>query len=399
MNTKGRLGTILVVLALFGCKGPVQASSANTSQPASNASSDGDAAGGMSASGSGYGGGTQVEYIADPTMNNMNAFSITIPANWHFQGVLMASGDCTSGPFVVFRATSPDGQSKVERLPAMGWTWGTGPLAQHKENSCMPLTGPMSAKDYLKYLAATMHLEYAGEEQVPQQDLAAMQRQGEEAARYYGGNASSGPHSELARALVISQNGSVAMKGELRATLICSQMNFPGMRSGVRGVPDRAPSTSNVCSAGVTYFSAPQNQLAGLTSAWDAARMGGRPEQQWKDAWVQRNKQRTAQIVAGMAAQSEASLAAQRQQFAHSQAVQQEMHEDFMATMQRGTDMSMARTGDAMAARGTSTSDWVDYSLDRQTVMDTNTGRIYKTSNQVTPGGSLQKVHGDGTPY
>jgi hypothetical protein len=40
----------------------------------------------------------------------------------------------------------------------------------------------------------------------------------------------------------------------------------------------------------------------------------------------------------------------------------------------------------------------VDYSLDRQTVLDTNTGQTGKISNQVTPGGSLQKVHADGTP-
>jgi hypothetical protein len=398
MNTKRKLGTILIVLAFFGCKGPVQASSTNTSESANNSSAGAEPVSGMPASGAASG-GTQVEYIADPSMNNMNAFSITIPANWHFQGVLMSSGDCTSGPYVVFRTTSPDGQSKVERLPVFGWSWGTGPAAEHKENSCLPLSGPMSAQDFLKYLANTMHLQYAGDEQVPAEALAALQRQQEEAARYYGGNSGSGPHQELARALVTSQNGSVAMKGELRATLICSQMNWPGMRSGVRGVPDRAPSVTNRCTAGVTYFSAPENQFSGLIHAWDSARMGGQAEQQWKDAWVQRNKQQTAQIVAGMAAQSEASLAAQRQQFAHSQAVQQEMHEEFMATMQRGTDMSIARTGDAMNARSTSTSDWVDYSLDRQTVMDTNTGRIYKTSNQVTPGGSLQKVHGDGTPY
>jgi hypothetical protein len=43
-------------------------------------------------------------------------------------------------------------------------------------------------------------------------------------------------------------------------------------------------------------------------------------------------------------------------------------------------------------------SDMVDYTLDRQTVRDVNTGETGKISNQATPGGSLQKVHGDGTP-
>jgi hypothetical protein len=66
--------------------------------------------------------------------------------------------------------------------------------------------------------------------------------------------------------------------------------------------------------------------------------------------------------------------------------------------MQRGTDISMARAADSMNARSAAASDMVDYSLDRQTVMDTNTGVIYKVTNQLTPGGSLVKVHGNGTP-
>jgi len=48
-----------------------------------------------------------VQHIPDPSMNNMNAFAITIPAGWRFDGILMPSGDCTSGPFVVYRAKSP----------------------------------------------------------------------------------------------------------------------------------------------------------------------------------------------------------------------------------------------------------------------------------------------------
>jgi hypothetical protein len=393
MGTRGRIATIVIALALFGCKGPVQSSAASAGD-GGNAGSLGDGGNG----GAPIAGGTRVEYIADPTLN-MNAFGITIPANWHFQGILMQSGDCTGGPFAVFRANSPDGQSKVERLPVMGWTWGSGPMAQHKENSCLALKGPMSAQDFLKYLATTMHLEYVGEGQVPQADLAAMEHQRQEADRYYGSSSNSQQHTELARAEVRSHVGSTVIRGELRGALNCSQMNFPGMRSGVRGVPDREASTTNLCTGGVTYFSAPENQFASLIQAWDSEHMGGRPTDEWKTAWVNRNKQQTQEIVAGMAARSNAQLAAQREQFAHSQAVQQEMHEDFMATMQRGTDMSMARTQDSMNTRSTSTSDWVDYALDRKTVMDTNTGRIYKTSNQVTPGGDLQQVHGDGTPY
>lgn len=75
------------------------------------------------------------------------------------------------------------------------------------------------------------------------------------------------------------------------------------------------------------------------------------------------------------------------------------MNIEFMDAMKQRTNGSMQSTADAMQARSTSASDWVDYALDRQTVFDTNTGQTGKISNQVTPSGSLQKVHGDGTPF
>jgi len=152
--------------------------------------------------------------------------------------------------------------------------------------------------------------------------------------------------------------------------------------------------------------------------------MGGKAEPAWLNAWLRRNKEQGDQMIAQIRERSETQLAAQRQQFAHSQAVQQQMHEDFMATMQRGTDMSMDRTGVSMKARSTAASDWVDYALDQRTVMDPNTGQVNKVSssynntwvdssgktsyqtndpnanpNGVLPGSwTKQKaVHGDGT--
>jgi hypothetical protein len=68
--------------------------------------------------------GAQTEYITDPSLNNMNAFSVTIPAKWHFRGVLYEGGKCVPTPFGVFRASSPDGLSSMERMPALGWRSG-----------------------------------------------------------------------------------------------------------------------------------------------------------------------------------------------------------------------------------------------------------------------------------
>jgi hypothetical protein len=131
-------------------------------------------------------------------------------------------------------------------------------------------------------------------------------------------------------------------------------------------------------------------------------------------------------MINQMWANSRAQMQAQQQQFNHDQAVRQQMHEDFMATMQRGTDMSMARTQANMNARSTAASDWVDYALDQKTVRDPNTGQINKVTssynntwvdssgktsyqtndvnanpNGVLPGNWTKQtvVHGNGTQY
>ena len=63
--------------------------------------------------------GTRDEILSDPTMNNMKAFSVTLPVKWHFRGVLMQGDDCVGLPYAVWRASSPDGLSYVELMPLL----------------------------------------------------------------------------------------------------------------------------------------------------------------------------------------------------------------------------------------------------------------------------------------
>lgn len=369
---KVRLAAVLIAITILGCKGPVQTSAAGTAEGAVAAPS----------------GGTKVQYISDATLNNMNAFSVTIPAKWHFNGVLYQGGNCASVPFGVFRASSPDGLSSVERLPVLAWMWGTGPMIGFTpKNDCLPLKGPMSAQEFAKFLAATMKLQYVADEPVAPEENAKAQKALQDAQAVYAPKYAAmniqPPKTvrELAWAAVSSTNGSFSMKGRLKVMVECMETQYPGMKSILRGMPDRPPSTIDKCTAGVTYFSAPENQYAALISQWGAPGMGGKAEDAWQQAWIQRNNAQSQQAINNMIQQSNAQMAAQRQQFAHDQAVRQQMHEDFMATMQRGTDMSMARTQDSMNARSTAASDWVDYALDQKTVMDPNTGQVNKVSS------------------
>lgn len=64
--------------------------------------------------------GTRLEAIDDPTLG-MTAYSVTVPANWHFAGTIIQGTSCSGIAFPVFRATSRDGLTVMETLPRMDW--------------------------------------------------------------------------------------------------------------------------------------------------------------------------------------------------------------------------------------------------------------------------------------
>jgi hypothetical protein len=263
------------------------------------------------------------------------------------------------------------------------------------KNDCLPMKGPMSAQELLKYLAATMKVEYVADEPVPAEENAKAQKEMRDSDAVWGpkyvANHMQPPKNrkELARAIVRYKTGTFAMKGRLNVGVNCTETVSPGMKSlsawGGPGHPPTIvtgpPSTVDKCLAFVSYFTAPESQFAGVIRQWDTPGMGEGVLDAWTQAWLQRNTEQTGQAINQMNAAARAQMQAQQQQFNHDQAVRQQMHEDFMAIMQRGTDISIARTQESMNARSTAASDWVDYALDQRTVMDPNTGQVSKVSN------------------
>ena len=371
-----KIATMLIVLAfiLLGCKGGGEASAAASA-----------VAGGTTSSSAG---GVAKQYIPDPTMNNMNAIGVTIPAKWHFQGVLIQGGNCSPVPAGVYRATSPDGLSFAEQMPTLAWQWGRGPMIRNMpRNDCLPMNGPMSAQEFLKYLAATMKLHYDGDEAVPAAEEAnAQQKLRDAQARYapqYAAMNLQPPRQtrELARARVSYRNGTFEMKGRLAVMVDCTETVYAGMKSMLRGMADQPSSTVDKCLAGVTYLNAPQDRFDRFASQWDAAGMGMKSEDAWLEAWINRSNEESRQRIAGIIRQGEEQRAANAQQWAHSMAVQKQMHDQFMQTMQEGHDQFMAQQQANQDARATAASDWVDFALDRQTVMYPGTGQVSKVSS------------------
>jgi hypothetical protein len=375
-------------------------------------------------------GNVRVEMIADPTLG-MNAAELKVPEKWHFEGTLIQGGKCVPVPYAVFRETSPDGLSFAERLPVLGWEWGTGWAAKADHSECLPLHEAMSAQEFLKYIAGTLNVEYVADEPVPPEIEANAQQMLNDAkatfAPKYAAMHMAPPTNtrQLARAIVRYTNGTFMMKGRLAGVVNCSTTQHAGVRSILRGIADQPAWTSNECQASVQYISAPQDRYDATVAMFDSKELESRgmlPE--WSQAWTVRNQQEANAAMARMNAETQAAMRASAQRFSHDQAVRQHMHEQFLATMQRGTNMSMARAAQVANTNHRIASDWVDYSLDRQTVRDPTTGQISKVSNAASytwmdssgktsfqtrdpnanPNGALQgtwtrqeTVHGDGT--
>jgi hypothetical protein len=390
MACKLSVGMALAGLVLMGCKGTETASAASGAR---------DGNGGSSGASTGSAVATKVAFITDPTLNNMNAVSVKVPSRWQFQGTLFQGDSCESVPLAIFKATSPDGVTTVEEEPGMAWKWGSGPAFDRmKKGDCLPLHGPMSAQDFLKYFAGSMKLNYVGPDQVPAAMQARAQKKADdsdaEMAPRWASIHATPPKStfELARAIVSSQKGAVAMKGRLDAKVNCMENNIAGQPEVV-GRPPRMStgpsSTVNTCWASVTYLNATEAKYAEVARAFDAAQLGTTEmEDAWKQAWEQRLAAQTNHTIQVIGDMSRQAMANQQRQFEHDQQVRQDMHNQFMNAQQQNFDEHQAGVVANLNARTAAASDWIDYAADRQTVRDTTTGVIYKESNQLPVGGN-----------
>ena len=367
-------------------------------------------------------GAMQKGVIHDPVLN-MDAYTVTYPAKWHYQGTLVQGSGCAPVPFQVFKASSPDGLTVLERMPRFDWAWGNGPASQ-TQDGCLPLKQAMSAQDFLKYLSAILKVEYVSDEPVDPAVVAAYKKSFDESnaewAKKYVAAGMTPPTNtgELASANVRYKNGTFVILGRLETTVTCLNNHMKDYRG--------QPIETHVCNAGVRYTHAPEAQFKAAVA--QANGIGAAAVQEWVTAYMANKDRQTQQNIAAIqrqGAQNIANSKASNQQFQDAQATRQRQHEDFMSTMQRGTDMSMHQAAQVANTNHTIASDWTDYSLDRQTVRDPTSGQVSKVSSgsnytwlnssgqtsyqtndpNADPNGTLQGtwtrqqvVHGDGTP-
>jgi hypothetical protein len=319
--------------------------------------------------------------ITDPTLNNMTAATMTIPAGWKLQGVMMVS-PCNSAPWPVIRSYSPDGLMQMRYEPVFGWKWR--PQGAIDTSGCAPLTGTITAAQFLQYYLGTMQggVHVVGTMPVPaayQQWASGLAAQSNQISSRLVPALQTQNTADTAALRIEVVDGTFVVEERLRTVVECGVNNSTTMMSG------------GTCWARVDILTAPQGKLDALVQLVDSNNLPrGVFDPTWGQAFMQRQQQQGNAMLAKLAAQEKAESQMIYQQFQQIMARSQAEHQAFMQQQESQFESAMNNANASMNAQTTSASDWVDYALDQQTVMNPNgsTTKVSSAYSQTWTNGS-----------
>jgi hypothetical protein len=355
--------------------------------------------------------------IYDSAFNNMKAVEVTIPAGWKLQGTIALNPCDNYNAWPAFRAYSPDGLTEMRIMPIFAWRWRPN-LRNLDKSGCLPLTGQLSAAEFLdKYI----EMIPGGVHVVGPMSVAAeFKKNAQTYADNMNASGANGPANfrsnhtaDTASLRIQTHNGSFTVEHRLRVAVECAVS------------PDTTgPMVGGTCWCRLDILRAPVGKLDALVHLVDTNNLPrGVGQPQWKEAVMRRQQQRAQQMMAALTAQEQAASNMLKKQHDDFMATMQHNHEAFQAQQESSFRSSMNNANNAMNARTTAASDWVDYALDQQTV--TGSGGTAKVSSSYThtwsngqkqwyqtndpsanPNGALYgnwtedtKVHGNGQSY
>ncbi len=420
MNQRSRIGVLVCVIAFLiaGCSssGSNSAEAAGGTPGAGSGAPAGEKAGAAAYTGSPLSKQLTTATVTDPSLNNIVATTLTIPAGWKLQGI-EAIMPCTPGPFPIFRAYSPDGLMQMRSEPIIGWRWN--PKYPTNQTGCANISKPISAADFLNYSIGTMQggVHKVGTMPVPavfSQWTANFAAQGNQNNARLPPMMRSDNTADTAAMRVEVVNGSFVVEERLLVGVVCS-------------VSEEGAANGGSCFARLSVLTAPQGRLDALVQLVDSNNLpNGVVSPQYRQAVLQQLSEKNAREGAARLAEGRAESAAFSKMMYN--AFQQNMarsaseHQQFMQQQESSFESSMNNANASMNARSTAASDWVDYALDQQTVQNpdgtitkvssaysqtwTNGTQWYQTNDpNANPNGVLRgnwtpttQVHGNGQP-
>lgn len=371
MTTKVRVSTalmaVVIVAGIASCHGNANASGGSS---AGGSASGGSSGGGSALPASYASGGTKAVTITDPILN-MKAYTLTIPANWFFEGTVVQGSSCATGPFPVFRTSSPDGLMGIKELPRLDWAWFEGSqFAPKQGGDCMNLKQEMTAAQVLKYMVGVLKVQYVRDDANPNRAQFQQNVASHNSATYVS-------HGDQARGWVRYNINKIAIDERLDVSLICSTNTIVGL------------GRQHSCSAFVTRTWAPQGK-------WDDNIVSGINkslviDQEWNTRWygqvmarIKALQDQGARNVKAIGDAGQARRDALYTSFQQAQDMRQQQSQDFISNLQQQGEDFRANQQAQQNYRSKVADDWCDVALDRQKRMDPNSGAISKDSNLYT---------------
>jgi hypothetical protein len=304
--------------------------------------------------------GTQTVKVQDPTLNNMDAQAVTIPAGWKMQGIMLTS-PCTQLPWPVFRSYSPDGLMEMRSEPAFGWLWQ--PMVSNTPaNGCTPMKNQVTAAQFLQYYTGIIPggVHIVGPMPAPPSLQQAEQRMVNNINATYQRIGAAGQkkvQGDTAALRVETVNGSFVVEERLSAETMCTLTSNSGFFNG------------GDCWARVQVVAAPQGKLDALVQLVDGGNMPNETAlQPWTAAVIQRQNQQARQNMRQIQDMQNREDAAMNQEFQQFSQMMAQNHAEFMQEQESRFQSAMNNANAQMNAQSTSASDWVDYALNQQTV-------------------------------
>jgi hypothetical protein len=361
---------------------------------------------------------TTTQTVNDPAFNGMPAIDLQVPSGWKIEGEILTP-PCSYVPFPVYREYSPDGLLEFRAMPVFGWKGARDPRFL-KNDGCLPFSQVMSAAEFLQKYVELIHggVHIVGPMPVDQTYAEHAQAMARSANPGSNSPMNGRTTADTAALRVETMNGSFLIEQRLRAQVQCTIRDSPQLQPTMQGI---------YCWARVDATKAPKGKLDALVAFVDGHNIiKNQPRDQWQSAVMQRMNQQSQEMMAELTRLQHQWSAMLKQQHDEFMETSRRNHEAFMQQQEASFQSSMRAANDSMNARSTSTSDWVDYALDRQTVAGPD--GIAKVSNQdshvwsttignqtywygsndanANPNGVLQgnwtedtRVHGNGQPF
>ncbi|MGO8818034.1 MAG: hypothetical protein ACLQVG_25600 [Terriglobia bacterium] len=322
-------------------------------------------------------GGSHQEQVMDPAYH-MTAFTVEVPSNWKFAGMILRPGGCHPPPYpaagLSFTERSPDGVTEAVVLPGVSWSWTSngsnalGPKCPSNTdintaaglllNIAVPNIHPDAKKVTLVPLPPKLKEQV---DQINQQNAARAQR----GFRQYLDNA-------IVR-VEYEQNGHAMEETEFTA-IDCAETQMMGMPMGP-GRPWSKGFTRRTCNSRGTFIHrAPMGQL---TTAFKNTK-----PPQINPEWDQRVIQDMKRAFQQMQAASDAAFKQNMANFKAEGDARLERGRVFQQNLQNSTDRAMAADRSRQAAIDNSAHQTALYSLDQQEFRNPSTGEIVRASNQ-----------------